>query len=119
MHFVSLSVQSVCRNNYEESGARRNRNWSQIGGRNINNLRYADDTSLLAETKDGLKHLITRVKEKSEDFGLFLNIKKTKIMTTANESISIKVDNEDIECVDEFIFLGCQINKNGENSLEI
>jgi hypothetical protein len=92
----------------------------KIGGRNINNLRYADDTTLLSETEDGLKHLIARIKEESEEFGLFLNVKKTKIMTTAgNGKIRITIDNEDIECVDEFIFLGCQINKSGENGLEI
>jgi hypothetical protein len=67
----------------------------KIGGRNINNLRYADDTTLLAENKKDLEHLIMIVKEESEKVGLRLNIKKTKIMTTAkNSNINIKINNE-------------------------
>ncbi|MBJ5686593.1 hypothetical protein JGH00_22580 [Salmonella enterica subsp. enterica serovar London] len=86
----------------------------KIGGRNINNLRYADDTTLLSETRDGLKHLIKRIKEESEKFGLFLNIKKAKLMTTArNGNVKITVNGEEIDCVQEFTFLGSQIDQSG------
>ncbi|RWS06003.1 endonuclease-reverse transcriptase-like protein [Dinothrombium tinctorium] len=92
----------------------------KIGGRNINNLRYADDTTLLSETEDGLRHLIKRTKDESAKFGLLLNIKKTKIMTTAgNGNIKIKIDNEEIECVQDFIFLGSRIVRNGDCSTEV
>ena len=66
----------------------------KIGDRNINNLRYADDTTLLAESEQDLEYLIRRVKEESERMGLHLNIKKTKIMTTAdNGTANITIDN--------------------------
>ena len=90
----------------------------KIGGRNINNLRYADDTTLLSETEDGLRHLIKQIKDESAKLGLFLNIKKTKIMTTAG-NVKITVDNEKIECVQEFTFLGSQIEQSRDCSLEV
>jgi hypothetical protein len=92
----------------------------KIGGRNINNLRYADDTTLLAETVDGIKDLIIKVKEESEKMGLYLNIKKTKILTTAaNGAVKITINNEEIECVQKFIFLGSVIDRSGKCSTEI
>ena len=92
----------------------------KIGGRNINNLRYADDTTLLAESEQELEYLIRRVKEESERMGLHLNIKKTKIMTTAdNGTAHIIIDNEKIESVQDFVFLGSKINRSGESGPEI
>uniref|UniRef100_W5N9W4 Reverse transcriptase domain-containing protein n=1 Tax=Lepisosteus oculatus TaxID=7918 RepID=W5N9W4_LEPOC len=90
----------------------------KIGGRNINNLRYADDTTLLAEMEDGLKYLILRIKKESEKISLHLNIKKTKIMTTAgNGAVKITINSEEIEAsrfsascspeIRRFIALGC------------
>ncbi|CAI9728353.1 Hypothetical predicted protein [Octopus vulgaris] len=87
----------------------------RIGGRDINNLRYADDTALLAESGKDLEDLVLLVKKESEKFGLYLNVKKTKIMSTAaTTNISIKIDNEEIEVVDDFIFLGSKINRDDE-----
>ncbi|CAI9721277.1 Hypothetical predicted protein [Octopus vulgaris] len=84
----------------------------RIGGRNINNLHYADDTTLQAESGKDLEDLVLLVKKESEIFGLYLNVKKTKIMSTAaTPNISIKIDNEYIEVVDDFIFLGSKINR--------
>ena len=92
----------------------------KIGGRNINNLRFADDTTLLAETEDDLEHLILRIKRESEKMGLYLNIKKTKIMTpVADGQVRIIINGEEIECVKEFIFLGSKIVRNGECNPEI
>ncbi|OIR55924.1 MAG: uncharacterized protein A8A55_3328, partial [Amphiamblys sp. WSBS2006] len=92
----------------------------KIGGRNINNLRYADDTTLLAETEDGLKYLILRIKKESEKMGLHLNIKKTKIMTTAgNGAVKITINSEEIECVKNFCFLGSMIDRTGDCGPEI
>ncbi|MBJ5103558.1 hypothetical protein JGF61_23385, partial [Salmonella enterica subsp. enterica serovar Agona] len=81
---------------------------------------YADDTTFLSEIRDGLKHLIQKIKEASEKFGLFLYIKNTKLMTTArNGNDRITVDGEEIECVQEFTFLGSQIDRSGECGPEI
>ena len=92
----------------------------KIGGRNINNLRYADDTTLLAENEKDLEYLVRRVKEESAQMGLHLNIKKTKVMTTAdNGATRIKIDNEEIEPVQDFIFLGSKIDRTGESGPEI
>uniref|UniRef100_W5MYU0 Reverse transcriptase domain-containing protein n=1 Tax=Lepisosteus oculatus TaxID=7918 RepID=W5MYU0_LEPOC len=92
----------------------------KIGGRNINNLRYADDTILLAETEDGLKYLILRIKKESEKMGLHLNIKKTNIMTTAgNGAVKITINSEEIKCVKVFCFLGSMIDRTGDCGPEI
>ena len=90
----------------------------KIAGRNINNLRYADDTTLMAESKEGLKSLLMKVKEESEKVGLKLNIQKTKIM--ASELItSWETDGETGETVADFIFLGSKITADGDCSHEI
>ena len=81
-----------------------------IAGRNINNLRYADDISLMAESKEELKSLFMKVKEESEQAGLKLNIQKTKIMASTT---SWQIDGEKIETVTDFIFLGSKITVNG------
>src|SRR5256885_7987428 len=92
----------------------------KIGGRNINNLRYADDTTLLAESDRDLECPVRRVQELSERMGLYLNIKKTKVMTTAgNGTVTIKINNKEIETVQDFIFLGSRVDRGGECGPEI
>ena len=79
-----------------------------IAGRNINNLRYADDITLTAESEEELKSLLTKVKEESEKVGLKLNIQKTKIMASGPIT-SWQIDGETLEIVADFIFLGFKI----------
>ena len=90
----------------------------KITGRNINNLRYADDTTLMAESEEELKSLLMKVKEESENPGLKLNIRKTKIMASSPIA-SWHVDGETMETVTEFIFLGSKITADGDCSHEI
>ena len=92
----------------------------KIAGRNINNLRYADDTTLMAESEEELKSLLMKVKEESEKVGLKLNIQKTKIMASIMASItSWQTDGERVETVADFIFLGSKITADGDCSDEI
>uniref|UniRef100_A0A914X6Y4 Reverse transcriptase domain-containing protein n=1 Tax=Plectus sambesii TaxID=2011161 RepID=A0A914X6Y4_9BILA len=92
----------------------------KIGGRNINNLRYADDTTLLAENERDLEYLVRRVKEENERMGLYLNVKKTKVMTTAsNGTVRITIDNKDFELVQDFLFLGSKIDRGGDSGPEV
>ena len=79
----------------------------KTAGRNINNLRYADDTSLMAESEEELKSLLMKMKEESEKVGLKLNIQKTKIMASGPIT-SWQIDEETVETVRDFIFLGLQ-----------
>ena len=90
----------------------------KIAGRNINNLSYADDTTLMAETEEELKSLLMKVKEESEKLGLKLNIQKTKIMASSPIT-SWQIDGETVETVADFIFLGCKITADGDCSHEI
>ena len=90
----------------------------KIAGRNINNLRYADDTTLMAESKEELKSFLMKVKEESEKVGLKLNIQKTKIMVSG-PIISWQIDGETVETVSDFIFLGSKIKAEGDCSHEI
>ena len=90
----------------------------KISSRSINNLRYADDTTLMAETKEELKSLLMKVKEKSEKVGLKLNIQKTKIMASGPIT-SWQIDGETVETVTDFIFLGSKITADGDCSHEI
>ena len=90
----------------------------KIAGRNINNLRYADDTTLMAESEEELKSLLTKVKEESEKVGLKLNIQKTKIMASGPIT-SWEIDGETVETVSDFIFLGSKITADGDCSHEI
>ena len=90
----------------------------KIAGRNINNLRYADDTTLMAESEEELKSLLIKVKEKSEKVGLKLNIQKTKIMASSPIT-SWEIDGETVETVKDFIFLGSKITADGDCSHEI
>ena len=89
----------------------------KIARRNINNLRYADDTTLMAEREE-LKSLLLKVKEESEKVGLKLNIKKTKIMASG-PTTSWQIDGETMETVRDFIFLGSKITANADCSHEI
>ena len=89
----------------------------KFAGRNINNLRYADDTTLIAESKE-LKSLLMKVKEESEKVGLKLNIQKTKIMASSPIT-SWQIDGEAMETVTDFIFLGSKITADGDSSHEI
>ena len=95
---------------------------AQVGiktaGRNINNLRYADDITLMAEREEELKSLLIKVKEESEKIGLKLNIQKTKIMTSGPIT-SWQIDGETMETVTDFIFLGSKITADGDCSHEI
>ena len=90
----------------------------KIARRNINNLRYADDTTLMAESEEELKSLLMKVKEESENVGLKLNIQKTKIMASGCIT-SWKIDGETVETVADFIFGGSQITADGDCSHEI
>ena len=90
----------------------------KIARRNINNLRYADDTTLMAESKDELKSLLMKMKEESEKVGLKLNIQKTKIMASGPIT-SWQIDGETVETVADFIFLGSKITADGDCSHEI
>ena len=90
----------------------------KIAGRNINNLRYADDTTLMAESEEELKSLLMKVKQESEKVGLKLNIQKTKIMATGPVT-SWEIDGETVETVSDFIFGGSKITADGDCSHEI
>ena len=90
----------------------------KIARRNINNLRYADDTTLMAESEEKLKSFLMKVKEESEKVGLKLNIQKTKIMAFGPIT-SWEIDGETVETVSEFIFGGSKITADGDCSHEI
>ena len=90
----------------------------KISGRNINNLRYADDTTLMAESEEELKSLLMKVKLESEKAGLKLNIQKTKIMASGPIT-SWEIDGETLETVLDFVFLGSKITADNECSREI
>ena len=90
----------------------------KIRGRNINNLRYADDTIFMAESEEELKSLSMKVREESEKVGLNLNIQKTKIMAS-NPVTSWQIDETTVETVRDFIFLGSKITAGGDCSHEI
>ena len=89
-----------------------------IARRNINNLRYADDTTLMGEREEELKNLLMKAKEKSEKVGLKLSIQKTKIMAPGPIT-SWQIDGETVETVTDFIFLGSRITADGDCSHEI
>ena len=90
----------------------------KITGRNSNNLRYADDTTLIEESEEELKSLLRKVKEESEKAGLKLNIQKTKIMASCPISLW-QIDQEKVGIVADFIFLGSKITVDGDGSHEI
>ena len=90
----------------------------KIAGRNINNLRYGDDTTLMAESEEELKSLLMKVKEESEKVGLKLTIQKTKIMASGPIT-SWQINGETVEIVTDFIFLGSKIAADGDCSHEV
>ena len=90
----------------------------KIARRNINNLRYADDTTLMAESEEEVKSLLMKVKVESEKVGLKLNIQKTKIMASVPIT-SWEIDRKTVETVTDFIFLGSKITPDGDCSQEI
>jgi len=90
----------------------------KIAGRNINNLRYVDDTTLMAESKEELNNLLMRVMEENEKAGLKLNIKKTKTMASGSIT-SWQIEREKVEAVTDFLFLGSKITADGDCSHEI
>ena len=90
----------------------------KIAGRNINNLRYADDTTLMAESEEEIKSLLMKVKEESENVGLKLNIQKTKIMAS-HPITSWEIDGETVETVSDLILGGSKITADGDCSHEI
>ena len=90
----------------------------KIAGRNINNLRYADDTTLMAESEEDLKSLLMKMKEESEKVGLKLSIQKTRIMASG-PIIPWEIDRETMEKVADFIFLSCKFTADGDCSHEI
>ena len=110
----NLYAEYIVRNaGLEETQAR-----VKIARRNINNLRYADDTTLMAESEEELKSLLMKVKEESEKVGLKLNILKTKVMASGPIT-SWEIDGETVETVSDFIFLGSQITADSDCSHEI
>ena len=90
----------------------------EIAKKNINNLRYADDTTLMAESEEELKSLLMKVKEESEKAGIKLSIQKTKIMASGTIT-SCQIDGETVETATDFIFGGCKITADGDCSHEI
>ena len=87
----------------------------KIARRNVNNLRYADDTTLMAESKEELKSLLIKVKEESEEAGLKLNIQETKLMASGPIT-SWQIDGETMDTLTDFIFLGSKITADGDCS---
>ena len=111
--FFNLYAEYIMRNaGLEEAQA-----GIKVARRNINNFRYADDTTLMAESEEELKSLLVKVKEESEKVGLKLNIQKTKIMTS-DPITSCQIDGETVETVVDFIFLGSKITADGDCSHE-
>ena len=100
-HFIQAMVTFITRN----TGLEETQAGIKIAGRNINHLRYADDTTLMAESEEELKSLLMKVKEESEKVGLKLNIQKTKIMASGPIT-SWQIDEETVETVSDFIFMG-------------
>ena len=119
-HLFSLYTEGIMRE-VEHDSRSRAYDESTMQGLPIRDLRYADDTALLSTTPKGLENLIKSVKEHSEQKGLNLNVKKTKIMDTdkCKEEAIIKIDGEEIERVNSFEYLGAKIEANGKTSPEI
>ena len=111
--WISLQFKGLSNAGLEEAQA-----GIKIAGRNINNLRYADDTTFMAESEEELKSLLMKVKVESEKVGLKFNIQKTKIMASGPIT-SWEIDGETVETVSDFIFLGSKITADGDCSHEV
>ena len=112
--FINLHAEYIMRN----AGQDEAQAGIKIAGRNINHLRYADDTTLMAEREEELKSFLTKVKEESEKIGLKLNIQKTKIMASSPIT-SWQIDGETVETVSDVIFWGFKITADGDCCHEI
>ena len=117
LYIVTLLISLICRVHHEKCGLDEAQAGIKIAGRNIN-LRYADDTTLTTESKEELKSLLMKVKEKSEKVGLKLNIQKTKIMASGPIT-SWQINGETMETVTDFMFLSSKITADGDCSHEI
>ena len=114
LHLFNFYAEDIMRNpGLEETQA-----GIKIAGRNINHLRYAEDTTLMAESEEELKSLLVKVKEESEKVGSKLNIQKMKIMASGPIT-SWEIDGETVEIVSDFIFLGSKITADGDCSHEM
>ena len=118
LYIVTLLISLICRVHHEKRWAGRSTSWNQVAERNIDNLRYAGDTTLMAESEEELKSLLMKVKEESEKVGLKLNIQKTKIIASGTIT-SWEIDGETVETVSDFIFWGSKISADGDCSHEI
>ena len=112
LYIVTLLIYLICRVYYEKRWTGRNTSWNQ-DRRNINHLRYADGTTLMAESEEELKSLLMKVKEENEKVGLKLNIQKTKIMASGPIT-SWQIDGETVETVSDFIFWDSKIIADGD-----
>ena len=118
LYIVTLLVQRRCRVHHEKRWAEEAQAGIKIAGRNINNLRYAEDTTLMAESEEELKSLLMKVKVESEEVGLNLNIQKIKIMASGPIT-PWETDVEMVETVSDFILWGSKITADGDCSHEI
>ena len=118
LYIVSLLFNFYAEYLMRNAGLEETQAGIKIAGRNINNLRYVDDTTLTVENKEKLKSLLMKVKEESEKVGLKLNIQKTKIMASSPIT-SWEIDGETVETVSDFIFLGSKSTADGDCSHEI
>ena len=118
LYIVTLLFNLYAEYITQNAGLEKSQAGIKITGRNINNLRYADDTTLMAESKEEPKSLLMKVKEESEKVGLKLSIQKTKIMASCPIT-SWQIDGETVETVAGFIFLGSKITADGDCSHEI
>ena len=116
--YSHLAYLAYMQSTSQECQAGWNTSWSQDCGRNISNLRNADNTTLMRESKEEFKSLLMKVKEKSENAGLKLNIQKPKIMASGPIT-SWPIDGETLETVTDFLFLGSKITMDGDCSHEI
>ena len=118
VYIVTLLILLLCRTHLQNAGLDESQARIKIARRNINNLRYAHDTTLMTESGEELKSLLMKVKEESEKAGLKLNIQKTKIMASGPIS-SWEIDGETVETVSDFILGGSKITADGDCSREI
>ena len=118
LYVVTLLIELICTVHLQNSRLDEAQAGIKIAGRNVNNFRYADDTTLLAESEEELKSLLMRVKQESEKADLKLIIQTTKIMASSSIT-SWQIDGETMETVKDFIFLGSKITADGDCSCEI
>ena len=118
LYIVTLLIKLICRVHHEKRWAGKTQAEIKIAGRNINNLRYADDTTFMAESEEELKSLLMKVKEENEKVGLKLDVQKSKTMASGPIT-SWQIDGETVETVADFILGGSKITVNGDCSHEI